>query len=708
VRKYNPDGSYARTLLPFPAECKPDALPNVARWDDKRKAFMPKNQSSLNPAFYPWGTEEANIVSASPDGIVMVSGRTTYRFGPNGEMLAGPTPMWSAAAKLECPGWLIVQVTASPDGKYLYYSNVAGTKYQPKHFNDTNPAWPQGRVYRQDVSKPGSDPEKFYDLELPNWEQQKYWLPDAWNKRSAAAGVTTDAKGNLYICDLVNQEVVEVDPAGKKVSATKAPWPERIHVDAKSGSYYVICRTAQPKDGMVLKKLVKISGRGADGKIVAELPFKEGGLGEASALGVMNGQPVLWIAGGLTMICVKDAGTALEIVQTTFKPEPESQTDYNRLSVDWAREQVYVNTGTSRIWRYDGMTGQGELLKEKGKVFYGTDLTVGYDGLLYIRSGEGYSGPFERRTPALEPAPFPGTKSHLLTPYVYSRMGVGFSEHGIGVGPDGRAFFTYMYDWNKYCISGFDGQGNAMKGKYLKGKVNKPDKDGKRPMPEAIDSAVVGPLPMSNGGVRVDLKNNIYVGMRLLPDGHLVPPGFEKDAAYQHWTGCVVKYPPEGGTVLNTESKDDEPSGDAPKTSLAWAGQKMSVVGALQIYSGVGSFSGNGWGGNGSCCVCRVPRFDIDRYGRIVIPNVVTNSVTVLDNAGNELLSFGAYGNFDSQFVLPGSKETKPLVSSPAIPLAWPTGAGFSKKYLYVNDTYSRRVVRVDMKYKAETVCEIK
>lgn len=707
LRRFSAEGAYERTLIPFAANMKPEAVAQAADWDGDQERFIPKNKSSLNPAFYPWGEGSAQIVSADAKaGIVLTVGNSVFRIDAAGGNVRGPFAMWSAAAKLKNPNWNIPQLAVSPDGRYIYYANVAGTQYQPKDFNDTSPDWPQGRVYRQDTSKEGSDPEKFYDLELPPWSKDAYWLPDAWNKRTAAYNVAVDAKGHVYVCDLVNQAVVEVTAEGKKISSTPCPWPERLHIEAKTGNYYVVARTAPPKDGYVAKKLVKVEGRGSAGKIAAEMPLK-GSLGVASALGAIGGAPVLWIGGGNDLICVKDAGAAFEAVETKYVARPEAQTDFSRLSVDWARDVAYVNNGTNRIWRYDGMTGEGGLLKENGKVFHATDLSVGYDGLLYIRSGDGYSGPFERRTPDMKPALFE-TGSHVLTPYVYSRMGVGFSEHGIGVGPDGKSYFSYMYDWNKYCISGFDGNGYALKGKYLKGLVNKPDpKTGKHPMPEGIDSSIVGPLPMSNGGLRVDLQGNIYVGMRLLPEAFAAPEDFVQSNAYKHWTGCAVKFPPDGGTIQGTETKDDQPAEGTP-IPAAWAGNKMKIVGALKVYPGVGSFSGSGWGGNGSSCVCRVPRFDVDRFGRLVLPNVVTNSVRIVDNAGNELAEFGKYGNFDSQYTPGGVKDATPAVAVPAIPLGWPTSAGFSKNNVYVCDTYNRRVVRVDFTYDAEQTLDVK
>ena len=135
------------------------------------------------------------------------------------------------------------------------------------------------------------------------------------------------------------------------------------------------------------------------------------------------------------------------------------------------------------------------------------------------------------------------------------------------------------------------------------------------------------------------------------------------------------------------------------------------MEGAVQAYPGLAPFSHTGFGGN-SCCVCRGARFDLDRYGRLVMPNAITNSVTLLDNAGNRIIEFGRYGNFDSQYVNPSlqekGKEPKPTVAVPAIPLAWPTGAGCSEDHIYVNDTYNRRIVRVDKVWAAETTCDVK
>ena len=57
---------------------------------------------------------------------------------------------------------------------------------------------------------------------------------------------------------------------------------------------------------------------------------------------------------------------------------------------------VYASDGVNRMWRYDGLMGKGGLLKKDGKPFWMTDVSVGADGLLYARTGEGFSGALEK------------------------------------------------------------------------------------------------------------------------------------------------------------------------------------------------------------------------------------------------------------------------------------------------------------------------
>ncbi len=379
------------------------------------------------------------------------------------------------------------------------------------------------------------------------------------------------------------------------------------------------------------------------------------------------------------------------------------QLDWARLMVDGQRDEVYANNGTSLTYRYDGKTGEGGLMRAGGKTFYCVDLSVGYDGLLYARTGESFAGPLGRYTRDLTPAPF-ATGSHVLYE-IYNRMGIGFSDKGVGAGPKGECYNCYMYGWNQYFVAGFDGEGRAMQGKYLQGKMKKPEANSplaKWPEERLVNSAVVGPVPAECGGVCVDLAGNIYIGMRVVPKDYVAPAGMEKDAAYGAWTGSIVRFGPGGGAVIGAV-KGDDPT-DVGGDRIECKGGKV-LVGATAVYPGVGPFSGGGFGGNPSSCVCRVSRFGIDGFGRLVYANAVTCSATLIDNAGNKIVEFGGYGNFDSQYA---NGEAKAAVGTPEIPLAWPTGAGISEKAIYVLDTYNKRVVRAEMRWGAEEVVEVK
>jgi hypothetical protein len=181
------------------------------------------------------------------------------------------------------------------------------------------------------------------------------------------------------------------------------------------------------------------------------------------------------------------------------------------------------------------------------------------------------------------------------------------------------------------------------------------------------------------GSIRVDAAGNLYLLQAGLPKDYKAPPGYEKDEAFQQAVGTIYKFPPAGGEVKTRN------------------GSVLGVVGAIGKYPGCGPVSR--WRAVGACA-CTKPRFDVDGFGRLYIPNGVTFSVSVRDNADNEIAHFGGYGNFDCQGT--GSKEPKP-----EIPLGWPVTAGASDRYIYVGDCLNHRVVRVDKQYAVQATMKI-
>src|SRR5262249_34682446 len=359
-------GDYLRTLLPYPPSTRPAQASGFTLLPAPDGAFTPANRTSLYPVFAVLGNEVVHRLADGHLVFVHSEARKLNFLALDGSNRLKTVPMWSDQAKLKCPHWLDIQVALSPDGTVAYYANVAGTAYDGKKPSDIDPAWPQGRVYRHELSRADRDPEPFFDLELPDWEKEKYWMPSAWDKKTATAGLDTDAAGNVLTCDLVNQQVVEVSPQGKRLSATKVPWPDKVLVARKTGDLYVVSRKVS-RGALPPATLYKITGRGDKAKVVAELPLR-GTLGGARTLDESRETRVLGLAGQERKsdrdrgkrFRVEDRGAKLGVTGDQFLNRDEQAiTSVGYMDVDREAELVYVTNSGDRVWRFHGETGAG-------------------------------------------------------------------------------------------------------------------------------------------------------------------------------------------------------------------------------------------------------------------------------------------------------------------------------------------------------------
>lgn len=720
LRVYDNQGKYLNELMPFPANLSPDTMKGVALWDEAAKTWRPQSKSCLVPEIY--GASNISLISASvKNGIYFADRDDVYALNADGSLKG------SAFATKQRP-WVVfdaknaekdhyghpwhyqvgtVCFSASPDGKWLYLTGPVPSADNPARKVE-DPRFPLGGVYRMKLD--GKDDMKLF-VSLPATYDGAWAKEGGANYGGNSSGpihfVGCDSKNNVYVPDRQANRVVVFSEDGKQIGEFPVKNPHQIVVHPKTDAIYVLrkyCNGYHTHSTIIdkfdnFKSDVKPSATfdKIDPKASAKIVVSAG-----------KDKTILWVAGTQTgLLALEDKGSALTVTDTFFKRLAEPQVDWNRLSVDYARDEVYVADGGNLIWRYDGKTGTGGILKNKsGQRFPAVDLSVGYDGLLYIRTGEGFSGPLERYTRDLEPAPYP-SGTHIISPSIYSRYGIGNCEKGLGVGPKGEVYISFMYDWTLYAIGGFGGDGKALPGSYLKGSFPAKKAESLKGYPPELNSAVVGPIPAASGGIRVDLSGNIYVGLDVKAEGNKPPAYLAKDEVGKRWTCSIVKFSPSGGAILGIKDSETKQP-DSPKIALEG---KLTAENGLNIYQGLGPLSGGGPGGNSSCCVCRVPRFDVDRFGRIAMPSAYCANVLYYDNAGNLISEIGGYGNFDSQFVnanLENGKKGKPTVEGMEIPLTWPSGAGFSENHIYINDTYSRRVVRVDKTFKVESICDLK
>ena len=492
--------------------------------------------------------------------------------------------------------------------------------------------------------------------------------PALGTRKTAAAGIETDAKGNILVCDLVNGRIVKISPAGKLLGAIKVPWPDKIMVSRKTGDLYVISRKVS-RGFLPTATLYKIAGRGESAQIVAQLPLT-GTIGGAYTLDESGKTPVIWLAGQATrkkdstaLVRVEDRGTALVVTRDDFLNRDKNAITFvgTWMSIampSWCTSRAAV-----------GRSGDSTVKPAKGGRWTSKRLTWRSVRVATSTLGEptgGYQGPIARFTRDLKPAPLSSTGEHTFG-YLDGRYGRGSSVCGLDVDSLGRVFATY--GTNDCHIRAYDKDGKLVN---FDRKIKINTRRGPLQVPVAV-SGVVG----YGGSIRLDTKGNIYVLQHGLPEDHQHPPGYESDEAYRHAVGTIYKFSPAGG-------------------DLKHAGRSVKeAAGSINRYPGCGPISR--WRCDGACA-CTKPRFDVDGFGRLYIPNGITYSVSVRDNANNEIVRFGDYGNFDCR----GPKSKEP---QPNIPLGWPVAAGASDRSIYVGDTLNHRVVRVDKVFASGVHC---
>lgn len=671
LRKFDRAGTYQRTLLPYSPSTKPSEASGYTLLNTTDKRFVPANQSSLYPVFASFGSEIIPRLASGRIVFVHTEARELNFFALDGSNQLQTIPMWPSNSKLKCPSWLDIQVALSPDGKTAYYSNVAGVPYDGKKPDDIDADWPQGRIYRHDLTVKGSTPTPLFDLTLPDFKQNPYWMPSAWDKKSAAAGIDTDANGNVLVCDLVNHQIVEISSAGKQLSATPVDWPDKVMVSRKTGDLFVISRKVS-RGSLPPATLTKISGRGKDAQVVAKLEL-EGIIGAGYTLDETGEAPVLWLSGPRgqseresgALVRIEDRGGKLVITGDQFlNRDRNAITFVSYTDVDREAELVYVTRSGGTVWRFDGNTGKGGPLP-----FRASDVSIGPNGDIFTLGTVGsFEGPVARYTRDLKPVLDVADDKANTFGYVYNRAGRGISVCGFDVDAQGRIFATYGS--NECHVRAFDAGG-----KLVEFPRQIDDARGKGKVPVAI-TGVTG----FGGSLRVDRAGNIYLLQGGVPPKFTPPAGFEQDEAWQQAVGTIYKFPPTGGEIQSANNK------------------VKSVDGAIAQYVGCGAVSQ--WRAAGSC-VCTKPRFDVDDYGRLVIPNSITYSVSLRDNADNEIVRFGDYGNFDCQ----GPDSTEP---QPAIPLGWAVTASATAKHIYVGDCLNHRVIRVDKFFAAEATVSVR
>jgi DNA-binding beta-propeller fold protein YncE len=549
--------------------------------------------------------------------------------------------------------------------------------------------WKNGRVHAVSLTKPLTPVDSWGKPGMGLFQMKGFVEvkggPQA-SKTSALAGADVDSKGNLYVCDRQSGHIVGFDAAGKEIGRAKVPNAYKVAVHEKTGAVYVLTLSSAKSRYHHRAGLVKLSGI-KDGKQVARLAFERPAYSLPHfALDGASATPGVWVSdigryGALTRFTDNGASFA-----KSLDLRAKASKDSAPVWYCWANpvtDEVFAPDGwggskpgngpaapdgyiRQYMARFDGKTGKRLPCK-----FSALDMAFDLDGNVYYSGFQSYKTPIWRLTPDLKPLAFPGSEQNTVTGKgIYGKYGWAHCQKGIAVGRDGSIYACTMRTWSDYYVVKW-----GPDGKYVKEPV--------------IDN--VGNVRA--GCVKVDADNNIYLGMPGYPKSHKLPYKSGGD-----WFASTVVKTRPGNKAFGPRKGQAKPAGAtdwAGKHSMRWLG---GVVNAYPHQAP------NGMARRHLSCTCKEARFDLDLYGRLYIPNVLTYRITVVDNAGNVIKKIGHYGNADSMG--PGEKS---LVKKPAIPLGFPMSVGAvpDSNHIYVGDPLNNRIVRIDTSWAAEASCSV-
>ena len=293
---------------------------------------------------------------------------------------------------------------------------------------------------------------------------------------------------------------------------------------------------------------------------------------------------------------------------------------FDRMEVDHLTEEVYVLDDHTSVWKVSDwkkprfvrapLQTASIAIDSRNRHIYARTLA---DGSSSYAVGKVARFQLDRKDYA--PANFGDTGTNRLTPaFQHEWCFTGNGDRGIAVAPNGNVAVV----------------GDPKDGLRVFAGIRRRRPGRRRPLRSC-------PLPLA--GVRFDFQGNLYVGyMDKKPPA--IMRGFEGDP-FAETMGRIHKYSPTG-TMESGNLFPKVPAGPSMTYDVLF-----------------GAFDTD--------CITRGPRFDVDGFGRIYYPTNIAPRITVMDNAGNEILHFGTYGNRDSMGGMAGD-----LVPTTDIPLAFP------------------------------------
>ncbi|MBL8027412.1 MAG: T9SS type A sorting domain-containing protein [Fibrobacteres bacterium] len=696
LRKYDAAGKYNNTIFPPPANLNSSDVAGYSpvsfldrSWSLKTKIPTLGIQSFSVAASSDDKVGDYQLIGSGDTSEVLIADKTTIQtLFTNGAALPplAITPQIVKSVGGPC------YYTASHNSRYIYVSGrytYSGTFSAPV-LADTG-FWKDGQVLKVDKLTGVATP--WLSLAgVPLTMAARAAKIGSSPFFSAIHGVDIDDSGHVFVCDRLNGRIAVYDTNAVLIDSVQVDFPEAVQVNRKTGALYVVTRSdLSTYNNVYLKRFAtwKNSPVSAESIIIASsvkshnnrafISIVNKGATQEIMVGTTGG---LWLSNGTSELVLKiftDAAGVLTYVKDFMTPaKPYELVNFHRVAVDRTTEVLYIQDGQTGIYKIDDWNNPKVVRCSTSlkKPLLADDMAVSPRGVLYVHeprtSGTTtyFDGPVKRYSQGkyLTPLPYANTADNIVTPY-YALNDVGNPTLGMDVSPVDNSvvcmYRTLKMTPPKIMAFADSGSKDTLKGLLL-----------------------ANQLTTNSGGMKVDLEGNIYFGVRTRSIDHVIPDGYVDDPAYVA-VGAVVKY--KAGTLVPDMS---------PLNKIHSQYFYQPLTGSERVYKeGYGAFGISMNISNN--CICRIPRFELDYYGRLFIPNSITKRVAVVDNNGNMIVEFGGYGNVDSRGGLVGPGQT---VSSPDFPLMYPIGTAASDEYIYVADMTNFRLMRIKMNYNLDVV----
>jgi len=548
----------------------------------------------------------------------------------------------------------------TPDGKSFYLSGIfaATTLYGSIKEIKTDGSWRDGQVWKVDLETRTA--KVFFSLEekaITTTVKDRKSALGGTHSYATLHGVAVDKDENVFVCDRLNKRVVVLDSKGKVIREIPVEHPDAVALSKRTGSLFVTTRFGDEHSGRGHVNLLKFTDWRKDDKPAATVRVSDTGYTDhhkCSHVVVCDTDKAsnVWVAyTEMPVRIYRDDPKGLTLLKDFYRVEGAQRClGFDRMEVDQQTEEVYVLDDHTSVWKVSDwkkprfvkmpLKTASIAIDPRNRHIYTRTLadgsssySVGKVARFHLDQGE------------YPPANFGDTGSNRLTPaFQHEWCFTGNGDKGIAVAPNGNL---------------------AVVGDPKDGLRVFAGTQAKLPW----EATTIAKLPHAAGGVRFDLQGNLYVGyVDKKPTATL--PGFEGDR-FAAAIGRIHKYAPTG----TLESGSLFP--------------KVPAAPSITYDVPYGAFDTD--------CITRTPRFGVDGFGRIYYLTNIAQRVAVMDNAGNEILHFGTYGNRDSMGGLPCD-----LVPTKGIPLGFPNSVDTTDNYIYVADMVNLRLLRIKKKFQAE------